>query len=153
MTDTRAHLSDNFTIEEASHSDYAKKHGIDNTLPSIYYDNAMSVARHILEPIFERFGEFKPQSWYRGKGLNEAIGGSKNSQHCTASAVDFEIPGFSNLEVAVWIRDNLIVDQLILEKHNPKDPKSGWVHCSFTKGINRQESLRYDGREYLKGLE
>ena len=146
-------LSDNFTIEETSHSDYAKKHGIDNTLPSIYYDNAALVARHILEPIRERFGAFSPQSWYRGVSLNKAVGGSAKSEHCTASAVDFEVPGYSNLEVALWCRDNLIYNQLILEKHNPKDPTAGWVHCSFIKGINKQQAMRYNGTEYSKGLE
>ena len=145
-------LSEHFTIAEASHSDYAKKHGIDNELPSIYYDNAALVARHILEPIRERFGAFSPQSWYRGKSLNEAVGGSHKSEHCTASAVDFEIPGHSNLEVALWIRDNLIYDQLILENYHGS-PTDGWVHISWTKGINRQQNLRFNGKEYQKGIE
>lgn len=153
MIDVRKNLSEHFTIEEASHSDYAIKHNIDNTIPSIYYQNAINIATYILEPVRERFGAFSPKSWYRGKSLNEAIGGSKNSQHCTASAVDFEIQDVPNLEIALWIRDNLIYDQLILEKHNPKDPSAGWIHCSWVKGVNRQQSLRFDGKGYLKGIE
>lgn len=152
MEDKRTYLSDNFTIRECERSEYAMRNGIDNILPSIYYDNARNIAKYILESVREKFGLFTPQSWYRGMSLNDAVGGSKNSQHCTASAVDFEIVGIDNLTVALWIRDNLIYDQLILECYNG-NPTSGWVHVSWTKGKNRQENLRFDGKEYKKGLE
>ena len=145
-------LSKHFSVREAGRSDYALRNGIDNTLPSVYYQNAINVAEYILEPVRERYGAFSPLSWYRGKKLNEAIGGSKNSQHLTASAVDFEIVGVSNLEVALWIRDNLIFDQLILEYYNG-EPTSGWIHCSWVKGVCRQQSLRFDGNVYKKGIE
>lgn len=146
-------LTENFSVQDAQYSDYAIKHHIDNVLPSIYYMNAINLATYILEPVMAKFGAFSPQSWYRGESLNKAIGGSKKSQHMTASAADFEVKGHSNLEIAQWIRDNLDFDQLILERHTEGDPYSGWVHCSFNKGNNRKECLRYNGSEYLKGLE
>lgn len=145
-------LSPHFTIRESERSEYASRNGIDNTLPSIYYNNARDVAYFILEPVRRKFKiPFSPQSWYRGEALNKAIGGSLKSQHMTASAVDFEIPGISNLEVAEWIRDNLEFDQLILEFYNGQ-PSSGWVHCSYAKGKNRNKCLRFDGKEYIGGL-
>jgi len=149
----RIPLTKNFSVQDVQRSEYAAKHHIDNVLPSIYYMNALNVGNNILEPVMAKFGEFFPQSWYRGESLNKAIGGSKKSQHMTASAVDFEIKGHSNLEVAQWIRDNIDFDQLILERHTPGDPYSGWVHCSWSKENNRKECLRYNGKEYLKGLE
>jgi len=152
MNDTRRNLSEHFTIDEASHSDYAKKSGIDNELPSIFYDNARLIARHILEPIRERFGAFSPQSWYRGVALNKAVGGRESSQHCKAQAVDFEVKGYNNLEVALWVRDNLIYDQLILENYNGES-HSGWIHISWVKGVNRQQAMRYNGTDYKAGLE
>lgn len=152
MTDKRTHLSEHFTIREAGRSEYAIRNGIDNTLPSIFYENAMNIAHYILEPIRENFGAFSPQSWYRGNKLNELIGGSNKSQHCTASAVDIEIPGITNLELALWIEKNLEFDQLILEMYDGS-PSSGWVHCSWKKAGNRNECLRYNGKEYLKGLQ
>lgn len=146
-------LSEYFTAKEASKSDYALRNGIDNTLPEIFYENAKNLAYYILEPIRENFGKFSPQSWYRCNKLNELIGGSKKSQHCTASAVDIEVPGVTNLELARWIRDALEFDQLILEHYQNNDPSSGWVHVSWKKAGNRNECLRYNGKEYLKGLE
>jgi len=81
-------------------------------------------------------------SGYRGPELNRAINGSERSQHMTGHAVDFEIPGVSNYDVAVWVRDNLEFDQLILEFYTPGVPSSGWVHASFvTDRPNRKEVL------------
>ena len=80
-------------------------------------------------------------SGYRGEELNKAVGGSSRSQHCKGEAVDLECPGTSNYDVAKWIEDNLDYDQLILEFYTPGIPDSGWVHVSYTKGINRKQSL------------
>jgi len=145
-------LSAHFTLREAARSDYAARHGIDNTLPSIYYDNARAIAENILEPVRLNFGiPFSPNSWYRGGTLNSAIGGSKKSQHCTASAVDIEIPSITNMELAIWISENLTFDQLILECYTDNEPSSGWVHVSYAKE-NRNQILRYNNGEYKQGL-
>ena len=42
-----------------------------------------------------------------------------------AAAADFEIPGVDNRELAQWIRDNLEVDQGILEFYKDGEPSSG----------------------------
>jgi len=81
-----------------------------------------------------------------------AIGGSSLSQHTRGEAADFEVPGVPNLEVARWIRDNLVFDQLILEFYRPGQPNSGWVHCSYRIDRARREALTYAGRQYHKGL-
>ena len=81
-------------------------------------------------------------SAYRGPALNKAVGGSAKSQHCNGEAVDFEIDGLSNPELAAWIANNLNFDQIILEFYNPKEgPNSGWVHCSYKKNNNRKSIL------------
>jgi hypothetical protein len=80
-------------------------------------------------------------SGYRGPALNEAVGGSSNSQHCKGEAVDIECPGTGNYDVAKWIEDNLDFDQLILEFYTPGIPDSGWVHVSYKSEGNRKQSL------------
>jgi hypothetical protein len=55
---------------------------------------------------------------------------------------DFEIPGVDNRELARWIRDNLEVDQGILEFYKDGEPSSGWIHCSYSRNSNRQQWLR-----------
>jgi len=65
---------------------------------------------------------------------------------------DFEIPSITNLELAEYIRDNLVFDQLILEYYEPEFGNSGWVHCSYVLNNNRMQVLNYDGADYRKGL-
>ena len=59
-------------------------------------------------------------------------------------AADFEIFGTPNNEVANWIKENLIFDQLILEYWNLDEPNSGWVHVSYDPDFNqnRKQYLR-----------
>ena len=39
-------------------------------------------------------------------------------------------------------RDNLEVDQGILEFYKDGEPTSGWIHCSYSRNKNRQQWLR-----------
>ena len=65
------------------------------------------------------------------------------SQHVTGHAVDFEIHGVSNWDLAEWCYDNLDFDQLIVEFMKDGDPTAGWVHCSYrSDGENRSQALR-----------
>ena len=41
--------------------------------------------------------------------IGGTIGGSKKSQHSKGEAIDLEIDGVSNMEVADWITENLIL--------------------------------------------
>lgn len=155
-------LSDHFTLREAEKSQYAERHKdvdgnpapIDNTAPDHIIPKLAYVAEHILEPVRVHFGTpFTPNSFYRGPELNAAIGGSRNSQHMKGEAVDFEIPGISNIETARWIASNLDrFDQLVLECFTGP-PDSGWVHCSITEhGVNRRQILTFNGKTYSEGL-
>ena len=86
--------------------------------------------------------------------MNEAVGGSSKSQHCKGEAVDIEVPGVPNAEVAEWIRDNLSFDQLILEFYTVGIPDSGWVHVSYLDpDANRKSVLtavKEDGKTVYK---
>ena len=83
-------------------------------------------------------------SGYRSTELCIAIGSSLESQHAKGQAADFEIFGTPNNEVANWISNNLIYDQLILEFWNSDEPNSGWVHVSYDPDFNqnRKQYLR-----------
>jgi zinc D-Ala-D-Ala carboxypeptidase len=72
-----------------------------------------------LEPTRAKFDKsIIISSGYRSEELCEAIGSKKTSQHTKGQAVDFQIAGVSNLEVALWISNNCDFDQLILEYWN-----------------------------------
>lgn len=144
-------LSAHFSIAEAMKSQTALRLGIDNAPPDDLIPALRNVAERILEPVRRRYGvPIVPSSWYRSPELNEAIGGKETSQHCKGEAVDFEVPGVSNLELARWIEESLWFDQLILEFYDGT-PHSGWVHCSYVEP-RRGIALTFDGKTYRAGL-
>ena len=150
-------LSPNFSLKELCKSQTAARKGLNN-IPDASWEkhiveNLVELAGNILQPIRENFNiPFTPSSGYRSPALNDAIGGSKTSQHSLGEAVDIEVPTVDNATLAQWIIDNLIFDQLILEFYKKGEPTSGWVHVSYKNEGNRKQILTYDGKNYQKGL-
>lgn len=147
-------ISPHFSYDEVIRSKTATDLGMDNNLPPELLPKVQLVANEILEKTRANWGKpVKINSWYRCPALNQMISNNPNSQHTKGEAVDFTIPGINNFEVASYIRDNLLFDQLILERYDDENPDSGWVHCSFVDTANRKSVLRtVDGNKYLKGL-
>lgn len=143
-------LSRDFTLKELTRTDVR---GIDNTPTSVEVDNLKNLCKYVLQPVRDHFHKpITPNSGYRSLEVNRVIGSKDTSQHIKGEAVDFEIKGLDNYDVAVWIRDNLDFDQLILEYYVPGDPSSGWVHVSLTTGTNRKECLTINKMGRIKGL-
>ena len=137
-------LTANFTLEELIVSPTAKKLGLSNIPSPEHIANMKYVCEKILEPVRAHFGKpVQINSSYRSPLVNKAVGGSKTSQHSNGEAVDFEIPGIPNKQLADWVADNLEFDQVILEFYNAKDgANSGWVHASIKRnGQNRKQRL------------
>jgi zinc D-Ala-D-Ala carboxypeptidase len=146
-------LSRNFSLGELTKSQTALRMGIDNNpTPEDLY-NLHLLCDNILQPLREHYGRpVTISSGYRSEDLCVAIGSSRKSQHAKGQAADFEVMGVDNKEVAEWIRDVLDFDQLILEFYKDGEPNSGWIHCSYAED-NRGSILRYDGTNYIEGLE
>ena len=141
-------LSDHFSLSELTKSDTAVRKGIPNVPKDEEVENLIMVCSEILEPVREQYGiPFIPNSGYRCLELNRAIGSSDRSQHVQGKAVDFEIPGVDNKEVALWVKENCDFDQLILEFYKEGEPTSGWVHCSYDVDKEHRKSARiFDGK-------
>ena len=168
-------ISTNFTLQELVHSPTALHAGIDQEehLDTNAVSRITALVLAVLQPVRDKFGATKINSCFRSRPLNDLVNGSPNSSHCcsgTSSAADIEIASedVSNMELAVWIRDNLEFDQLILENYNPnriskitgkkEGPNSGWVHVSYSAvGDNRKQVLRMVKKrgkpKYFQGLE
>ena len=145
-------LSKHFTLEEFEKSQTATRKGIKNKAGSGEIKNLGDLCYEVLEPVRAKFD--KPvtiTSGYRSPELSEAIGSKATSQHCSGEAVDFEIAGVSNLQVALWLTNNCSFDQCILEFYTG-EANSGWIHVSYKDGSNRKQVLTYDGKSYTNGL-
>jgi hypothetical protein len=131
-------LSRNFNLSELVFSPEAVRLGIDNSThdPAII-DKLKLVSLDVLQVARDHYKTpFSPNSGYRCKELNEAIKGSKASQHMRGEAVDFNVPGVSTYDLALWIKEKsgIKYDQLILENYSKELRRSGWVHCSIAVG-------------------
>ena len=142
-------LSTHFSLKELTRSQTAERKGIKNTPNDGEIENLKTLCENILEPVREHYGiPFTPSSGFRSFDLNKAVGSSSKSQHITGQAVDFEIPGVPNMELALWIKEHLDYDQLLLEFYKESIPDSGWIHCSYVEQGNRKESKRFDERTW-----
>lgn len=135
-------LSEHFRLSEMTRSATAIRRRIDNTPQDYHIESLQDLCEKLLEPIRARFGVVRITSGFRSVELNEAIGGSKTSQHLYGEAADIHA---GSLEVArkmfYYIRDNLEFDQMILEM------KRGRVHCLHvsyrTYAPNRRRVIPY----------
>lgn len=136
-------LSKHFTLQEFTKSQTATRLGLKNQPSPEHIVRLEALCENVLEPVRVFFNiPFSPSSGYRSPELCKAIGSKPTSQHARGEAVDFEVPGLSNRDVAQWIVDNLDFDQLILEFYEEGDPNSGWIHVSYVDGNkNRKEVL------------
>ena len=125
-----------FTFKEMIQSDTAKSKGIEN-IPNWDQINALTnLVKYVLEPLRALYK--KPvyvSSGFRSEALNEAVNGSKTSQHMKGEAADITAGSKkANMKLFELIRDNLTFDQLIDESDY------SWIHISFTKN-NRNQIL------------
>jgi len=130
------------SLKELLFSETATRLGIDNTPTDQVLINLQTLIYEVIEPIINQFGDIKITSGYRSPELCKAIGSSTTSQHTLGQAVDCEVIGVPNKELADWVVKNLTYDQVILEFWKPEEANSGWVHISYNKSNNRKMYLR-----------
>ena len=148
-------LSKNFWLRELTKSSTATRLGINNWPDDQQIvDNLTKVVYNIVQPVRDHFGvAFSPESGYRCLALNRALKSDDTSKHVTGQAVDIEVPGISNYDLAAWIKDSCDFDQLLLEFYYPGKPTSGWVHISFVDAlVNRKQILTINDTGTYKGL-
>ena len=147
-------LSKHFKLSEFEKSSTATRLGIKNKAGSGEIKNLTDLCYAVLEPVRAKFEKpIMVTSGYRSEELCVAIKSSKTSEHTKGQAVDFEIAGVSNLQLAIWIENNCDFDQLILEFWKEDEgANSGWVHCSYNEGSNRKQVLTFNGKEFKNGL-
>jgi hypothetical protein len=135
-------ISKNFTIEELTASQTAKRLGIVNAVGHEEVVCLCALVHHVLQPLRDAMQEpIKIGSGYRCPRLNRAVGGVSNSQHMKGQAADLCIDGDlkKGKRWFEWIKSHCDFDQLIWE-HNKKG--SYWVHVSYrANGKNRRQVI------------
>jgi len=148
MSDER--IGTYFWLSEFLHSDYATRHGIDNSPGPDELENL----RNVLGPGMDRVRDLLGcpifiSSGYRAPLVNSGIRGARNSQHVQGLAADFTCPSFGT-PLAVCYRiamSEIDFDQLIYE--------GTWAHISFTQSPRKQVMTAHfgaNGVTYTQGL-
>ena len=100
-------LSENFTLQELTKSDTARRLVIPNEPNLDQIAKLHNLWDTLLQPGRDKFGPVIITSGFRSEQLCVKIGSSINSQHSKAEAVDFEVPNTDNADLAYWIKDNI----------------------------------------------
>ena len=137
-------LSKHLSLAEVTRSESAKRNGISNEPTAAHLENFKKLAEKVFEPIREHFKTaILISSGYRSLALNNKIGGSATSQHCSGEAIDIDMDGTSitNKQIFDFIKQHLEFDQLIWEFGTTSNPD--WVHVSYeSTGKQRKQVLR-----------
>lgn len=131
-----------FSQEELTHTNS----GLVNAPGKTELANLRILVEKVLDPLRELYEKpITVNSGYRSPLVNKAIGGSKTSQHCKGQAADITGGDKEQNEIIFnLILENFEFDQLINEKDY------SWIHVSYSSNANRNEKLRFDGKNYTK---
>ena len=140
-------LTKNFTLEEMTRSDTARRNQINNEPSAAVVENLGILCSRLLQPIREAWK--KPivvTSGYRCKTLNMMLGGSLTSQHMTGQAADFRTTSATQEEnCRLWqliLTLDLPCDQLVWE-YGSRSNGPDWIHISF--GPKNRREIKYIG--------
>lgn len=136
-------LSPHFSLAEMTRSNTAARRGLDNNPPRVTLE-VLKITAHKMERVRAICGNRRITvfSGYRSPEVNEAVGGSKTSDHMKGLAVDFQVEGLTIAQTVDLIRkSDLEFDQLI-------DEFSAWVHIGFGPRNRRQvlKARKVNGR-------
>ena len=135
-------ISEHISYKEATYSSTALRRGLDNTPNDEQLKCMEEVAENVFEPLRKWVGgPIKINSFFRGKPVNTAIGGSKSSQHMKGQAMDIDdtFKHKTNAEMYYYVKENLDFDQMIWEFGDDENPN--WVHVSYVSHRQNRKRL------------
>jgi len=134
-------ISKYLTIADVIKSETAIRKGIDNSLPPALLPNAVNIATKVFDPIKYKFSSAGCYSFFRSKALNLAVGGSQNSFHSFAGALDIDTLGNEfNRDIFKFVLEgNVPYNELIFEYGDLNQPD--WVHVGLLPGYTMKKIL------------
>lgn len=106
--------------------------------------NLKKLAENSLDPIKEKYSDMIITNAFR-KNTNKSqhnIGQAADLQFTTASASEY-------FNIAKWIKDNVLFDQLLLEYRSNGRP---WIHISYTDNPRKQVLTLMNHKTHSQGL-
>lgn len=142
-------MYNNFTLNELTDSDTARRLHIDNTPPTEAIAHLGELVGTILQPLREAWGKpIRITSGYRCSKLNKAVGGVGTSAHLYGWAADCQPSNDRDFEmfkdfVAAFVKGTGIRFDQIIEEHSAS---SRWVHIGIRNkdGDQRGQLFRMD---------
>ena len=144
-------ISRNLSLGECLKSDTAQRLGLKNEITQEGLVALTALVTQCMQPLRDEFERsIRCNSAWRSPLVSEAVGSSSRSQHCRGEAMDWEIVGIDNKELAQQVPKILNEwDQMILELYDESEQKpeirmeTGWIHLSYNRmGENRKQILR-----------
>ena len=138
-------LSKNFSLAEFTESNTATRNGIDNNPSAEHIHNLVELCENVLQPLRDRIGSsIRVTSGYRSEALNNAIGGSKTSDHSHGRAADIKLV-INGVNISEELYHGIKAmgvpfKQLIWEFGDDDTPQ--WVHIAFDKDNNKMQCLK-----------
>ena len=123
---------ENFYYWEVVSSIMAVRHNIANVPTEAQWIAAEEFALHILQPLRNIIGAITMSSWFRCKKLNDLVGSTDGSFHCTGGGGDIEPMERSLMECLEEVY-KMTFSEIIAEFF-----PNGWVHVAYLKGDNRR---------------
>ncbi len=140
-------LTEHFTYAELTFSEYAVRHGLDNTPGMDEGSNLLTLAEG-LERVRAVLGRpLHISSGYRCLKVNSAIGGAAGSYHTLGLAADFTVQGMSVLDACRAIefaKAKIQYDKLIYEYGR-------WVHIQFPEEDEKPRMLGFSIMNKITG--
>lgn len=113
-------------------------------------ENLQLLTQNCIEPIKVQYPNMFVTNSFR-----DAAKSSSTSQHPKGMACDMQFANVSKADyftIAIWIRDNISYDQLLLE-YKTTGSKLPWIHISYNKDGNRNQVLTFmNDKRYAIGL-
>ena len=127
-------ISQYFTLQELTKSQYATRKGISNIPTGQEMLNLVATAAK-MDEVRKLLG--KPiyvSSGFRNPAVNEAVGGSPTSSHLSGQAIDFTCPEFGTVqEVFDAIRKSALRYDQVLNEFD------AWCHLGFGRQLRHEQ--------------
>lgn len=107
--------------------------------------NLKLLAMNVLDPVRERYPECAPTNTWRPEANPDRPGAGGQlllKQHPRGQAADIafgNIPFERYYDIAIWIRDTIQFDQMLLEYN----PRVAWIHISWNPSGNRPNGVAF----------